>query len=230
MNRFTYWYSGLGRGAKTAIAAGGIALAAVVIVAIFFMVLTPKKVEVRYGTIVWDPMDGHVWEDNTQTIWVEASEAGGYRVERIEKLSPEHEEQLRQRREELAKEQQQAEQSTGYQNIESAFPSDTFAQLNALQQNIEAAGQDIVSGMEMANQVYAAQTTLVEYRGQVASMALPPDLESLRTQALQVFDLYIAACDLYLDAIAGGDLSLVDQANALIQEANAIVQGFVPSY
>ena len=72
--------------------------------------------------------------------------------------------------------------------------------------------------------------TLIDYRNQAASLALPPELEGVRTQALQVLDMYINACDLYLDAIASGDLSLVDQANALIQEANSIVQGLIPSY
>jgi hypothetical protein len=229
MSRISYWYSGLGRGAKMAITIGGIALAALVAIAILYMVLTPEKVEVRYGTIVWDPIDGHVWEDNTQTIMVDASEAGNYRVERIEKLSPEHEEQIAQQKEEQAQREQELAQSTGYQAIESAFPSDTFAQLNTLQQNLETAGQDVLSGMEMANQIYVAQMTLLDYRNQVASIALPPELEGLRDQALHVFDLYISACDLYLDAIASGDLSLIDQANALIQEANGIVQGLIPA-
>jgi hypothetical protein len=229
MSRLSYWYSGLGRGAKIGITVAGVALAAITAIAILYLVLTPEKVEVRYGTIVWDPIDGHIWEDNTQTIWVEASEAGDYKVERIEKLSPEHEAQRAQLEQELA-EQQQAQQSSGFESIESAFPADTFAQLNALQQNIETTGQDIISGMEMANQIYTAQLTLIEYRNQAASMALPPELEGLRTQALQVMDMYIAACDLYLDAIASGDLTLVDQANALIQEANSIVQGLIPSY
>lgn len=230
MSRLTYWYSGLSRGAKTALTIGGIALAVVAAVAILYLVLTPEKVEVRYGTIVWDPIDGHVWEDNTQTILVEASEAGNYRVERIEKLSPEHAEQQAQLQAQLDKEQTEQEQTSGFENIESAFPADTFAQLNALQQNIETTGSDIISGMEMANQIYTAQLTLIDYRDQAASLALPPELEGVRTQALEVLDMYINACDLYLDAIASGDLSLVDQANALIQEANSIVQGLIPSY
>lgn len=230
MSRLTYWYSGLSRGAKTGITIGGIALAVVAAVAILYLVLTPEKVTVRYGTIVWDPIDGHVWEDNTQTIMVEASEAGNYKVERIEKLSPEHEEQQAQLKAEIEKERVEQEQVGTFGSIESAFPADTFAQLNALQQNIETAGQDIISGMEMANQIYTAQLTLIEYRNQAASLALPPELEGVRTQALQVLDMYINACDLYLDAIASGDLGLVDQANALIQEANSIVQGLIPSY
>ena len=91
-------------------------------------------------------------------------------------------------------------------------------------------GQDIVTGMEMANQLYEAQATLMDYRSQVASMALPPEFEALRQQALQIFDMYIKACDLYLEAIASGDLSLVDQADVLIQRASDMIQGLIPSY
>ncbi len=230
MGRISYWYSGLSRGAKTAITISGVALAALVAAAILYMVLTPDKVEVRYGTIVWDPVDGHVWEDNTQTIWVEASEAGNYRVERIEQLSPEHQEQIDKQKEEQKKREEELVQYTGVEGIEAAFPADTFAQLNTLQQNIETAGQDILTGMKMANEIYVAQTTLLDTRNQAASMALPPDLEPLRGEALHVLDLYISACDYYLDAIASGDLSLIDQGNALIQEATTIVQGLLPSY
>ena len=127
MSGISYWYSGLSRRAKTAITVGGIVAAVIVAAVILYMVFTPEKVEVRYGTIVWDPIDGHVWEDNTQTIWVEASEAGNYTVERIEKLSPEHEEQVKKEQEELAAQQQQQDQSTGLEAMETAFPTDTFA-------------------------------------------------------------------------------------------------------
>ncbi|RJP35459.1 MAG: hypothetical protein C4536_00595 [Actinobacteria bacterium] len=230
MGRISYWYSGLSRGAKTAITVCGIAVAVIVAAVILYMVLTPEKVEVRYGTIVRDPIDGYVWENNTQTIWVNPSEAGNYRIEYIDKLSPEHEEQLKQEQEKIASEQQQLEESTGLEAMETAFPTDTLAQLNTLQQNIETMGQDIISGMEMANEIYEAQVTLMEYRNQVATMQLPPEFEGLRQQALQIFDMYIKACDLYLEAIASGDLTLVDQANALIQEASGMIQSLIPSY
>jgi hypothetical protein len=84
--------------------------------------------------------------------------------------------------------------------------------------------------MEIANQIDVARATLSDYRGQVASIELPAELEALRAQTLEVLDLYIEACDLYLDAIANGDLSLVDEANSLIQQANGIVQDLIPSY
>ncbi len=230
MSRFSYWYSGLSRKGRIAITAGGIAVAAIVAVVILYLVFKPTMVEVRYGEIIWDPIDGHVWEDNTQTKMVDSSEAGDYRVTYVEKLSPEHEEQLKQEQEKLAAEQQQLQESTGLEAMETAFPTDTIAQLNTLQQNVETMGQDIITGMEMASELYEAQVTLMDYRSQVASMPLPPEFEELRQQALQIFDMYISACDLYIDAIATGDLTLVDQANALIQQATDTIQSLIPTY
>jgi hypothetical protein len=230
MGKISYWYSGLGHGVKTIIAVSGIVLAVAVVIAILYMALTPQKVVVRYGTIVWDPLDGHVWEDNTQTIWVNTSEAGNYKVERIEQYSPEHEKMLAEAAEKVAQLEKKLNKSSGFESIETAFPSDAIAQLDAFQQSIETAGQDIITGMEMANKVDVARATLLDYRGQVASIELPTELETLRAQTLEVLDLYIDACDLYLDAIASGDLSLADEANLLIQQANGIVQDLIPSY
>jgi hypothetical protein len=230
MSRFSYWYSGLSRKARIAMTVGGIAVAVIVAITILYLVFKPTMVEVRYGTIVWDPIDGHVWEDNTQTILVKASEAGDYSVERIEKLSPEHEEQMRLEQEKLAEEAKVLEESTGLEAMETSFPTDTIAQLNTLQQNVEAMGQDLITGMEMAAELYDAQLTLMDYRSQVASLQLPPELETLRQEALQILDMYIRACDFYIDAIATGDLALVDQANALIQEASSMIQSLIPTY
>lgn len=230
MSRFSYWYSGLGRRARIAITAGGIVVAVIVAIVILYLVFKPTMVEVRYGEIIWDPIDGHVWEDNTETITVESSEAGDYRVTYIERLSPEHEEQLKLEQEKLEEEAKALDEASGFESMETSFPTDTIAQLNALQQNIEVMGQDIITGMEMANQLYEAQLALMDYRNQAASIALPPELEPLRAQALQILDMYIRACDFYIDAIASGDLALVDQANALIQEASSMIQGLLPSY
>ncbi|MBN2026813.1 MAG: hypothetical protein JW854_08660 [Actinobacteria bacterium] len=230
MSRFSYWYSGLSRKGKIAITAGGITAAVIVAIVILYLVFKPTMVEVRYGEIIWDPIDGHVWEENTQTKMVEASEAGDYRVTYIERLSPEHEERLRQEQEKLAQEAAELENATGFESMETSFPTDTIAQLNTMQQNIEVMGQDIITGMEMANQLYEAQLALMDYRSQASSYPLPPELEPLRAQAIQVLDMYISACDLYIDAIASGDLTLVDQANALIQEASSMIQSLLPTY
>ena len=230
MNRFTYWYSGLNRRLKIAIIAGGAAAAIAVAVLIAYMVLTPDLVQVRYGTIVRDPINNYVWEDNTQTIMVSPSEAGNYRVEYVDKYTPENEEMLSKKEEQLAEEQKAAEGTEGYQAIQTSVSSQAFADINTLQRNIEIMGQDIVSGMQMANEVSNTKSTLVIYRNQVAAMSIPPELEPLRQQALQIFDKYIAACDLYLKAMSEGSLGYVDQANALINEANGMVQGLIPSY
>jgi hypothetical protein len=230
MNRFTYWYSGLNRRLKIAIVAGGAAAAVAIAILIAYMVLTPDKVQVRYGTIVRDPISNYVWEDNTQTIMVSPSEAGDYRVEYVDKYTPENEEMLKKKEEQLAEEQKATEGSEGYEAIQTSVSSQAFQDINTLQRNIDIMGQDIVSGMQMANQISSTKSTLVIYRNQVASMSIPPELEPLRQQALQVFDKYISACDLYLRAIAEGNLSYVDQANALINEANDMVQSLIPSY
>ena len=60
-------------------------------------------------------------------------------------------------------------------------------------------------------------------------IALAPELEPMRQQVLQIFDLYIKACDLYMQAIATGDLALVDEANALIKQAGEAIQALMPS-
>ncbi|MBC7253848.1 MAG: hypothetical protein H5T72_07760 [Actinobacteria bacterium] len=230
MRRIIIWYSNLGRRSKILLWTTLAIVAALVLLAVAWMVLSPEKVLVRYGTIVRDPIDNHVWEDNTQTAWVSPSEASNYRVEYIDRYSPEHEEKIKKEREAAAAEEKELQESTGLQALETSIPAQTFQDLNTLQQNIEVMGQDIISGMEVAGQVSSIKSTLVNYRNQVASMPLPPELEPLRQEALQIFDMYIRACDLYLQAIATGDLSLVDEANALIQEAAEKIQALLPSY
>lgn len=230
MHRLTIWYSGLGRKGKVFLWTAVGLLAGVLLVVIAWMVLSQDKVLVRYGTIIRDPIDNHVWEDNTQTAWVSPSEAGNYRVEYIDRYSPEHEEQIRKEKEAAAAEEKEAERSTGLQSLQTYIPAQTFEDLNTLQRNIEVMGQDIISGMEMANQISNTKSTLVDYRNQAASMPLPPELEHLRQEALEIFDMYIRACDLYLRAIATGDLTLVNEANALIQAAAERIQALMPSY
>ena len=225
MSRMTYWYAGLSRKAKMAITAGGIALAVIVAVAILYMVLKPTKVEVRYGTIVWDPIDGHVWEDNTQTIWVDSSEAGNYTVERIEKLSPEHEAQMKAMEEELAQQEAQQEQSTGYESLEVVMDPDTLEDLNALQEDISVMSQDVISGMEMANEISQTRSTLQTHYDQIAAFAVIPEVEQYKQQYLSAISKYIQACDAALQGIATTDQSYIVQAQVLYNEGTAIIQG-----
>jgi hypothetical protein len=229
MNRISLWYSGLGRRTKLILAGLGIAVALVVIAMVAYMLLVPKKVEVRYGTIVRDPLDNYIWEDNTQTAWVDPSEASEYRIEYIDKYSPEHQEQIDKEKEAITEELNKIEEGSGLETIQTSVPVDTIADLNTLQQNITVMGQDIISGLEMANEISEYKSILLDYRNQVASLSLVPELEPLRQKALQILDLYIEACDLYLQAISTADYSYIDQANILIQQATELIQSLLPS-
>jgi uncharacterized protein YwqG len=230
MNRITLWYARLSRRARISIICMGIAIAVIISALVAYMILVPKKVEVRYGTVVRDPLDGYVWEDHTQTALVNPSEAGNYRVEYIDKYSDEHAQQIEEEKAKKAEEQKELAESTGLEALTTAIPAQQMQDLQTLQQNIDVMGYDIIKGIEMANEISETKSMLVQYRNQVAVVELPPELEALRQQALTLFDMYISACDLYLQAIATGNLSLVDQANALIQEANSIMQGLIPTY
>ncbi len=227
MSRITIWYRGLGKGARI----GVIAVSAVVLLAIVgaigYMVFHPQKVQVRYGTIVRDPVDGHVWEDNTKTAWVDPSQADDYRVEYVDKLSPEHEQQAAAQ---AAETQQQAagESPSGLTKLQAPIDEQTMQDLETLQSNIETAGDSLISGMEMASQISSTKSTLVNYRNQLAAIPVAPELEPLKQQGLQVFDMYIQACDLLLQGIANADMSQVQQAGNLINEANAKVRGLMP--
>lgn len=237
MNKLTYWYSGLSRKAKIAITAGGIAVAVIVAIAILYMVFKPAMVEVRYGTIVWDPIDGHVWEDNTETIWVEASEAGNYNVERIEKLSPEHEAQIEAEKQRIAKEQEQYGDATGLEPVTVAVPSDVMDDLRTLDQNLQTMSQDVISGLEAANEIKELKDSLQIHYDQVAAFPVIPEVEQYKQQYLSAISKYIQAADMVLQAIATADPTYIDQANALYFEATAILQslgdtlqGLIPAF
>lgn len=237
MNRLTYWYSGLSRKAKIAITVGGIAVAVIVAVAILYMVFKPTMVEVRYGTIVWDPIDGHVWEDNTQTIWVEASEAGNYTVERIEKLSEEHQAQIEAEKQRLAEEEATYSDTTGLEPVAVAVPTDVMDDLRNLDQNLQTMSQDVMTGLEMANEIKQLRDSLQVHYDQVNAFPVIPEVEQYKQQYLTAISKYIQAADLILQAIATGDSTYIDQANALYFEATAILQslgdtlqGLIPAF
>jgi hypothetical protein len=229
MKRLILWYGSLGRRWRRLIQLGGGALAVLAAVLVFLLATSPRKVEVRFGTIVWDPVDGTIWEDNTQTALVDSREAGNYRIEYVTRYSPEHQAELEKQAQASAEELRKAQEAQGLEPIQTAIPKEQMDSLRALQKNIQTMGQDILSGMEMAQQVSETKTMLVNLRNQVASTPLPAELEPLRQKALTIFDKYITACDLYLKAIATSDLSFLDQANRLIQEAGELVQGLIPS-
>ena len=120
------------------------------IVAMNLLGTGPQKVQVRYGTIIRDPVDGHVWEDQTKTAWVDPSQANDYRVEYVDKLSPEHEQAAAQQ---AAQSQQQAsgQTSSGLTSLQAPIDEQTMQDLETLQSNIETAGNSLISGMEMAS-------------------------------------------------------------------------------
>jgi len=237
MNRLTYWYSGLSHKTKIAITVGGIAVAVVVAAAILYMVFKPAMVEVRYGTIVWDPIDGHVWEDNTQTIWVEASEVGNYKVERIEKLSEEHQAQIEAKKKRIAEEEAKTEGATGLESITTAVPTNVMDDLRTLDQNLQTMSQDVISGLEAANEIKELRNSLQVHYDQVAAFPVIPEIEPYKQQYLSAISKYIQASDAVLQAIATADPTYMDQANALYSEATAIIQelgstlqGFIPAF
>ncbi len=229
MNKLIVWYGSLSRKWRRLIQWGGGALALLAAVLVFLLATSPKKVEVRFGTIVWDPIDGTVWEDNTQTALVDAREAGNYRIEYVTRYSPENQAKLEEQAKTSIEELRKAQESQGLETVQAAIPKEQMESLRALQQNIQTMGQDIVSGMKMANQISETKTMLVNLRNQVASTPLPGELEPLRQKGLAIFDKYIAACDLYLKSIATSDLSYLHQANQLIQEASELAQSLIPS-
>lgn len=227
MGRLTLWYRGLGKSARTILVAAGVVVLLAVVGSIGYMLFYPQKVQVRYGTIVRDPVDGHVWEDNTRTIWVDPAQAGSYRIEYVDRLSPENEQKLAEEKAALAR--VDAENPAGLTRIQAPIPDKTLEDIETLQYNIEAAGSSLISGMEMAAEISNTKSALVSYRNQLAGIAVPAELEPIKQQGLQIFDMYIQACDLYLQGIANSDMSAVQQASSLINEANSRVRGLIPS-
>lgn len=230
MSRISLWYAGLSRRTRMIIAGAGIVVAVAVAILVIYMIMTPDQVEVRYGTIVRDPIDGHVWEDNTQTAWVDPGDAGNYRVEYIDKLSPEHEQQLAELQAQEAEEQQAVEESSGMEAIEAAVPADLVQDLQTLESNIQAMGQDVISGLELANQIAETKSALINVYNQVAAYPNIPETQHYKDQVLAALNKYIQACDIALEMIASGDFSRQLEAQALIDEATAILQGLVPTF
>jgi hypothetical protein len=230
MNRITLWYLRLSRKARTALICGVAALAVIIFIIAAYMVLAPKKVQVTYGKRVVDPIDGHVWEDNTQTIWVKPSEAGKYRVEVEVRYSEEHLAMMEQQKAEKKAQQEAQQNSTGAQLTKIAVPTQQLEDLKTIQQNMEVIGQTVITGMDAANQIAETKNYLVKFRSQAANYPLPSELESLRQQLLQPLDMVIQACDLYIQAIATADKKYLDQANDLIRRAGDIWRDIMARY
>jgi hypothetical protein len=229
MYRLSMWYRGLSRGTRIGISVLGACLALVMIaVVLYFTLFKAHNVEVRDGTIVYDPVDGHVWEDNTVTLWVDEKDAGNYGVTRIEVLSPEH--AAIKEAEEAAKaaEAQRLAESTGYQAVSGVMTEQDLADLQTLQKNLVAMGQNLLTGLDMVNQLNESRNLLVSYRNQVAAMDMPPQFAAVQAQGVAIFDMYIAAVDSYLNYMAYMDPAYLDQAQQYLDQANASWQNLVP--
>jgi hypothetical protein len=229
VNKLKYWYRTRGRKTRLAVSALAVAACLVVVGIIGYMLLVPRRIEVRYGTIVRDPVDGHVWEDKTKTAVVDEGKAHNYTITYVDKLSPEHQKQQQEEQAQQAAEQTQAEMT---QIVQPATPLITDAQLESMrnvEQSVDTVGQGILDGMKMLNGIVEIRPQLVNYRNQVANMSVAPQLEPLKQKLVGVFDDYIAACDLYVQAVVTGDVNYAHQANAKIAEATATIKDFVPT-
>jgi hypothetical protein len=64
---------------------------------------------------------------------------------------------------------------------------------------------------------------LIGYRDQIAAMSTTAEVAAFKDRAVTIFNKYIQACDLYLQAMREFDQSLLYQANALVNEASAMI-------
>ncbi len=227
------WYARQSRAVRTAIICGGTAVVIAALIAVIWMIQNPGKVQVTYGKIVKDPRCGHVFEDDTQTIWVKPSEAADYKLEVEERYCDQCQEEIKAEVARRIEEEKERGESSGLEAITMTIPEDQMQQLESLQSNIKTMQYEVVKGIEMANQIVNARNGLVEFRNTIASTGLPPELstlESKKQELLQIIDLYIAACDLGIKAIDTADMGYASQAQDLLDEANARVQAIVSEY
>jgi len=225
----TYWYHTRSRKSRKTIITLAVVASLLVAGTVGYTLLRPHKVEVRYGTIVRDPVDGHVWEDHTKTARVDADKARKYTVQYVDKLSPEHQQQAAQQQAQEAQDAAQVESST--QILEPATPMVTDAQLanmRAAQQTVDSVGVSIIEGLKVLNGFVQARDQMINYRNKIAAMPVDPEIEPLKQRLLLIFDKYIQASDLYIQAIVTADAGKASQAQALVSEANSMVEEFMP--
>ena len=228
MNGLSRWYHIRSHKSRKAIVVLGVAVSLAVVGIIGYPLLAPHKVNVRYGTIVRDPVDGHVWEDHTKTIRVNADKAGKYTVEYIDKLSPEHQQQAAQ---EKTQEAEKAAQAESTQVIEPATPlvtNEQLANMKTAQQSVDTVARSIIDGMKMLSGFVEAKNQMINYRNQIAAMPVAQEIEPAKQRLLLIFDKYIQASDLFIQAIVTADRSKATQADALVKEANAMVEDVLP--
>jgi len=224
----TYWYHTRSSKYRKTIITLVVAASLVAVGVVGYTLLAPHRVRVRYGTIVRDPVDGHVWEDHTKAIWVNANKAGKYTVEYIDKLSPEHQQQAAQ---EKTQETEKAAQVESTQVVEPATPMVTdeqLANMKTAQQSVDTVARSIIDGMKMLSGFVEAKNQMINYRNQIAAMPVAQEIEPAKQRLLLIFDKYIQASDLFIQAIVTADRSKATQADALVKEANAMVEDVLP--
>ncbi len=230
MSGITLWYAKLSHKARIGLLCGVIGLALLIVIMVAYMTLVPEKVQVRTGTIVRDPIDGHVWEDNTQTLMVNPSEVSNYHVEYEDRLSDEHQKELDAQKKQAAEERQKLEQATGVQAMQTVVPTQQMQDLQTVQKNMSVMSQEVVTGMDIANEIDQTRTSLKQFRNQVANTPLPAEVEPLRQDGLAIIDEAIQACTLTLEYIGTGNDAILQQATNLAQKAAEDWQKLISRY
>jgi len=225
MDRIIHWYHIRGFRHRKAIMTLGVIACLVGGGIISYILLVPVKVQVRYGTIVRDPVDGHVWEDHTKTIRVDSNKTDKYSVKFVDRLSPEHEQQLAQEKAQAAQSEAEQAKLQGYEKLGIPLSSQELINIQITLQNVDVSGTSVIQGIELSNTLSATKSKLVTYRNQVAAMRVAAELSSFKERILTIFDKYIQACDLYLLAMTEANQSYMEQANVLVNEASALIPG-----
>lgn len=224
MSKIYLWYIGLSRGKKAALTAVFFLMVIAILVVSLYLVFMPRKVMVRYGTIVRDPIDGRVWSDNTKTAFVPANQAANYKIEYVDKYSPEHEKQLAEERARREAEEKSKEEETGFEGLAFATGAEQLSSMESVRKSIESAGSSVVTGMQIASEISSTKSTLVRTRNEIAAIPVPVQLQGIKNEVISCFDMYIRACDLYLEGIANADLGKIAEAERLTREATARLQ------
>jgi hypothetical protein len=201
----------------------GVAACLVGVGIVGYILLVPGKVEVRYGTVVRDPVDGHVWEDHTKTVQVDSDKTDKYSVKYVDKLSPEHQQQQAQEEAQKAQKEAQMAQLNGIEKMGIPLTSQQLINLRVMLENVDVSGSNIIQGIELSNALSTTKSKLVGYRNQIAAMSVSAEVASFKGRALTIFDKYIQACDLYLLAMSEANQNYMYQANALVNEASALI-------
>jgi hypothetical protein len=93
---------------------------------------------------------------------------------------------------------------------------------------VDTVAGSVIEGLRVLDGFVQAKNQMINYRNQIAATPVDKQVEPLKQRLLLIFDKYIQASDLYIQAIVTADLSKATQAEALVQEANSMVEKFMP--